>query len=238
MPFLRESTYPFLAVIVLRQHRMTAVGRLEGGWSDAAAFVDKLRGVVNDHEASIVAARAEREERAMNQNIREEQDAAFRETLRQDQEKEKKKQEAEEAKQRLEQEEKDRIKKEEERKERIRAAKMDFIGRIPDEPDLKHPEAVRILIKLPEGQRLERRFLKSEPLESLYYWVFCHPDSPDDFDITTNFPRKVLRCKPKDAELVLGRDDDEPSQELFCGETLESAGLGQSSMLFVHDLEA
>jgi hypothetical protein len=62
-------------------------------------------------------------------------------------------------------------------------------------PELNKPDIVRILIKLPNGQRLERRFSKMDSLKSLFYYVFCHPDSPDEFDITTNFPRKVVPCR-------------------------------------------
>ncbi len=111
------------------------------------------------------------------------------------------------------------------RKERIAQLKIDLVSKIPDEPDPANPEAVRVLIKLPEGQRLERRFLKSQSLKCLYYYVFCHPESPDEFDITTNFPRKVLDCKPS--------EDGGPDPPTF-----EAAGLGQSVMLFVNDLEA
>ena len=59
----------------------------------------------------------------------------------------------------------------------------------------------------------------------LHYYVFCHPDSPDEFDITANFPRMVLDCKPAETG-----DYDPPS--------FEEAGLGKSTMLFVNDLEA
>ena len=62
-------------------------------------------------------------------------------------------------------------------------------------PEPTDPQTVRILIKLPNGHRLERRFLKTSSLKSLFYYVFCHPDSPDEFEITTNFPRKVVRCR-------------------------------------------
>lgn len=217
---LRESTYPFLAVIVLRQNRMMIVGRVEGA-IDPDPLVERLEAIVRDNEAFIVAARMEREERTINQNIREEQDAAFQETLRQDQEKERKKKEAEERKRMEEEEERRREKEERDKKERIRQMKIDLVTEIPEEPEVDHPEVVKMLIKLPGGQRLERRFLKSQSLKYLYLFVFCHPDSPDEFDITTNFPKKVLECKP---EL------NPPS--------FEEAGLGQSTMLFVNDLEA
>ena len=63
---LRESTYPFLAVVVLRQNRMMIVGRFEG-FISAEDLLRRLVLVIRDNEAYIVAARAERQERQINQ---------------------------------------------------------------------------------------------------------------------------------------------------------------------------
>ena len=49
------------------------------------ALTDRLEVVIRDNEAYIVAASAERAERNINAEIRQEQDAAFQETLRLDQ---------------------------------------------------------------------------------------------------------------------------------------------------------
>ena len=87
--------------------------------------------------------------------IRAEQDAAFQETLRLDQERERQKLEAEEA-------EKARIQAEIDRKENIARQKIELAKEIPNEPPVNEPTAVRIVIKLPGGQRLERRFYKSQ----------------------------------------------------------------------------
>lgn len=217
---LRESTYPFLAVIVLRQNRMMVVGRVEGSVA-AGPLVERLEALIRDNEAFIVAARHEREERSMNQFIREEQDRAFQETLRQDQEKERKKKEEEDQKKR-EEEEALRLEKEEtDRKEEIKRMKVELVSQIPNEPEAGEADCVRVLVKLPGGQRLERRFRQSHSLKHLYFYVFCHPESPDNFDVTTNFPRTVLRCRP----------EQDPA-------TFEEAGLGSSVMLFVNDLDA
>ena len=176
-----------------------------------------------DNEAYVVAARVDREELNLNATIRAEQDAAFQETLRQDQEKERKRREEEEAKRRAEEEEARLIREEQDRVERIRRLKVELASEVPDEPAEGDAAAVRMLFKLPSGKRLERRFLRSHPLRALRLYVFCHPDSPDDFDLTTNFPRRVLRCKE-------GEDEE--------AATLEEAGLGQPQMFFVNDLDA
>ena len=160
---LRESTYPFLAVIVLRQNRMVVVGRQEGN-IEPAPLVEWLEKTIRDYEAFIVAARADRDERNFNREIRSEQEAAFEETLRQDQEletrrvEEEQRQQAEEdEKQRVEEEARQTIEAEHQRKNEIARQKLDLVSEIPEEPDQSSTEAIRILIKLPEGQRLERR---------------------------------------------------------------------------------
>merc|ERR1712226_582644 len=149
----------------------------------------------------------------MTQTIRQEQDEALQDALRQDQEKL-------------------QLEAEQNRKEKIARAKVDFASFIPDEPDKSASDAIRIVIKLPEGQRLERRFLKTDSMKYLYYYVFCHPESPDDFDITTNFPRKVLNCKPPHLMKDIGLSDtDAQINEDLTEEplTFEAAGIGQST---------
>ena len=218
---MRDPVTPFIAVIVLRQSRMVIVGRQEG-FMEAEDLVEKFERVIGENEAYVVAARADREERLLNQEIRRQQDEAFQETLAADREKDRKKKEEAEKLQREKEEEERAIREEQEKIERIRRLKVELVTEVPEEPAAEHPEAVRLLIKLPDGQRLERRFVKSQSLKALYYFVFCHPESPDEFDITTNFPRKVLKCKPEEEDVG----------------TFEEAGLGKSTSLFVVDLNA
>ena len=153
---LRENTYPFLAMIVLRQNRMVVVGRREG-MVQLENMVQWIQDTVTDYEAFIVAARAERDERNLDREIRSEQEQAFAETLRRDQEREQRAREQEEV-ERREEEERDRLRREElDRKDQIVRMKVELAGEIPEEPELGMEDTVRVVIKLPGGQRLERR---------------------------------------------------------------------------------
>jgi len=89
----------------------------------------------------------------------------------------------------------------------------------PDDPDL-----IQVVIKLPSGTRLERKFLKTDSLMHLYQFVFCHREAPDVFEIAINFPKRTLQCKGTE-------DNPEPP-------TFTEAGLGRKEMLFVYDLES
>lgn len=186
---------------------------------------------MSDYEAFIVAARAERDERNLDREIRNEQEQAFLETLRRDQERDQRRAEEDARRQEVAleetriQEEAERARKAElDRKAAIQRMKIELVSEIPEEPNIGNIEAIRVVIKLPGGQRLERRFLQSHSLKHLYYFVFCHPDSPDEFEIVSNYPKRRLPCKPSD-------EVPEPP-------TLAEAGFGKSEMLFVNDLDS
>ena len=155
---LRENTYPFLAMIVLRQHRMVVVGRQEG-LVQSDTLVNWIRNTITEYEAFIVAARVERDERNLDRELRNQQEAEYQETLRRDQEREQMAREREEI-ERREEEERERLRREElDRKDQIVKMKIEMANEIPEEPSVDSVDAVRVVIKLPDGQRLERRSL-------------------------------------------------------------------------------
>lgn len=216
---LREATYPFLALICLRDNRMTVVGRMEG-LMNVDRYISLLARLIEDNEPALIAARVDRQERTQTQQLRDEQDEAYYESVRADQEKERKKRE-EEDKKRLEEE--TRRQKEEAKRTRaqsIAQERVDRKSRIPEEPDKSNPDSLRVLIKLSNGKRLERRFLKSHSLQSLYDFVFCDEESPAEFVLVSNFPRKVYAL-------------DSSSED----QTLGDAGIEANALLFVQNIE-
>ncbi|XP_066992860.2 FAS-associated factor 2 isoform X2 [Anabrus simplex] len=219
---LRENGYPFLAVIVLHDGRMTVVGRLEGP-VEPHELIHRLQTIVRENEVALIAARAERVERNFNQTLRQQQDQAYLESLMADQEKERRRCEERQRREGEERQQREKEMEEQHRREEIQRKKVEYLTYIPDEPSLDHPEAVHIVIKLPDGTRLERRFLQTHSLEAIFYYVFCHPLSPNNFEIATNFPKRVLPCCPRGEGQV---------------QTLGDAGLRHREVLFVYDLEA
>ncbi|BFZ11435.1 hypothetical protein BsWGS_14473 [Bradybaena similaris] len=214
---LGQMNHPFLAVIVLRENQMSVVARFEGHVPGVLELMAQLEQVMARSQSSLIAARAQRAEAAFNQFLRQQQDEAYLQSLSADRQKEKKRQE-ESLRQITE-----AARKQQEREERQKE-KTYMAGQLPREPAPEHPDCIRVLLKLPSGQRIERRFLRSQSIKWLYFYVFCHKDCPDDFQIVTNFPRRSLPCQP-----VPGHTDPPSFREL---------GLGTSVFLFVHDNQA
>mmetsp|Transcript_20012 Transcript_20012/g.27875 ORF Transcript_20012/g.27875 Transcript_20012/m.27875 type:complete len:380 (-) Transcript_20012:209-1348(-) len=62
--------------------------------------------------------------------------------------------------------------------------------RIPPEPE-KGPETCTCQVRMPCGRRVVRRFLKSDTIETLHRYVRIEGDVQKDFNLVSNFPRKV-----------------------------------------------
>ncbi|XP_062520864.1 FAS-associated factor 2-like [Corticium candelabrum] len=215
---MREATYPFLAILCMQDSRMMIVERIEAGLMDADNVLASLVNAVETNEPSLVAARVDRQQHSASVALREEQDMAYQESLRQDQEKERR---LIEQREHLRLEEEERLRKEQEERDLLkslaeqRAAKQRCL---PPEPEAGSDNSTRVVIKLPNGRRLERRFAKTDSLQVLYDYAFCSDETLRNFVLVNSYPRKELHINP----------DTNMS-------TLEDFGLIPSASLFVHN---
>ncbi|KAK9842580.1 hypothetical protein WJX81_007176 [Elliptochloris bilobata] len=67
---------------------------------------------------------------------------------------------------------------------------------LPPEPPAGDPSAVDVMVRLPHGMRVSRRFLSGAPLAALFAWMdteLADPALPPGaFRLVTQFPRRVL----------------------------------------------
>lgn len=220
---LKATHFPFLGVIVLRNGRMTVVQRVQG-LIGAHDLLPALARVFDHNEEGLEAVRQERTQQYLNQSLRQQQDEAYEVSLRADQEKDRKKREQMESERRAAEEEQNRDLDVRRRRQEIEQRKDLIRQFLPPEPEPNDPEAIAVVLKLPNGVRLERRFSKTDSMSVLYNYLFVHEAAPDDFQVVTNFPRKVLPCQP--------------TQENPNPPTFAEFGLHKAELLFVHDNQA
>lgn len=218
---LRENSYPFLAMIVLKDGRMTMVGRLEG-LIQPEDLINQLTFIMEANQSYLMSERMEREQRNQTQEIRKRQDEEFEASLRADQEKERKKREEQEQRRQLEEQVRQSALMEERRLRRLEEEKERKSECLPPEPEADDPDSVKIVFKLPNDTRVERRFLFEQSLTVIHDFLFSLKETPEKFHIVTNFPRRVLPCVPTEER------PDPP--------TLKEAGLSRCEVLFVQDL--
>uniref|UniRef100_A0A672K281 FAS-associated factor 2 n=1 Tax=Sinocyclocheilus grahami TaxID=75366 RepID=A0A672K281_SINGR len=218
---LRENTYPFLAMIMLKDRKMTVVGRLEG-LIQPEDLINQLTFIMEANQTYLMSERLEREERNQTQVLRQQQDEAYLASLRADQKKAIKKREEQEQKRQEEENARQSILAEERRRRTLEEEKERKSECLPPEPSLDDPDSVKIVFKLPNDSRVERRFLFSQSLTIIHDFLFSLKETPEKFQIVTNFPRRVLPCLPT---------EEQPNPP-----TLMEAGLSRSEVLFVQDL--
>ncbi|KAI9739274.1 MAG: hypothetical protein M1834_007487 [Cirrosporium novae-zelandiae] len=175
---LKATTSPFAALIVhtpqVSSSRMSVVCRIEGPTSPDA-FVAKLRSAMATHTPALERIRSQRAEQQAARTLREEQNSAYERSLAIDRERARQKREAEEAaaavekaaleKQRLEEEE--GMKREHWRRWRAK--------NLASEPGNDVKNIVRVSLRMPDGQRVIRKFAADQDVEEVYAFVECYP---------------------------------------------------------------
>lgn len=166
-----------------------------------------LAAAIDTHRALLERVRETRASRERNRRLIAEQNAEYQESLRADRERERLEREAREAVQNAE-----RL---EEEREIRRRRKKDSLGEEPD----KAPGICSVVLRLPNGTRVSRRFSKEEALERVFDWAEVNLVDIEVACLVTTYPRKRFRY-PEDA-----------------GISLQSAGLFPSAMLLLEERE-
>ncbi|WPT10792.1 Plant UBX domain-containing protein 13 [Picochlorum sp. SENEW3] len=124
--------------------------------------------------------------------LREEQDLALKESLERDKEKQRQ-QEIEKIRE-LEREESERLEKEAQERqlnETLETKKM----RLPEEPQENQDGCFVLVIRMPNGSRLKRRFSKKDSIQSAFDFVDVEGGAtdvlPGTYNLVSQFPRKV-----------------------------------------------
>ncbi|KAK5575824.1 hypothetical protein RB653_006958 [Dictyostelium firmibasis] len=74
-----------------------------------------------------------------------------------------------------------------ERQERIEYLKLN----LKSEPSTDDENSIKLLIKLPNGINLQRRFLKSDILNDIYDFIDSKDQVSFNYSLSTNYPKKV-----------------------------------------------
>mmetsp|Transcript_29139 Transcript_29139/g.113177 ORF Transcript_29139/g.113177 Transcript_29139/m.113177 type:complete len:261 (+) Transcript_29139:961-1743(+) len=212
---LGVTTYPFVALITSPPGRSDGVTLSEYN-SDAGDFLQWLQTMSARFGTTLTRRRLHVEERDEARQLREQQDREYHETLEADRRREQAAKEA--AEQAAEQERLKREAEEEELRKRAelverREGKRVALGEEPE----KGPGVTTIGLRLPDGKRVDRRFLVSDKVAILFDWADINGVSIEHAALVSSFPRRTYQY-PEDAD-----------------KTLEEAGLSQGTMLLVEE---
>jgi len=206
--FIRARQYPFLGVLLPASVDEARVIGARQGQVEVDAIVALLTQCLEEMESHRAQITAHREQQIEDRNLREDQDREYQEALEVDrkrqeeqrrQDEERREQERREAEQR--QKEEEELQALEKRKEELaakrqkHAAALDALGEAPEATS-------RLALRLPTGQRMQRKFLPTATLRDVYDWADCvgfmqenkEKDLviPERFTLKTSFPSAEL----------------------------------------------
>lgn len=229
---LQAATYPFIAFLSMQPHPPS---RLTGSSSSAAAsskmtVFSRLEGLhvtsVNQIEAHITETlaprlnpflgrlRAQKREREAQRQLREEQDRAYAEAGKRDMERVRAKEaelKAKEAEALLKRQAEERVKEELAIKARESTNRAAWRRKTAAELGPEPREGTQLVIRLPDGRRLMRRFMISEPAIRIWHYIeveafkaisngTSQDSTPDPgyqpeitFALATTFPRRLIK---------------------------------------------
>jgi FAS-associated factor 2 len=139
----------------------------------ASEFLSKIRRAMDSHMPELTRLRAERAERDATRSIREEQDSAYERSLARDRERAKQKREEQERKRREAEEVAQAEQEQQTAAQNLENWKLWRAAHIKPEPPASDKNATRVSLRLPDGQRLIRRFDGTSTVEEIYAFVEC-----------------------------------------------------------------
>jgi len=191
---LGATTYPFISMVqpILIPGNQNLHHEIFQGTSLLVQtnVVNKITEVSSVYEPLLISARADHEQREQDRFIRQEQDEAFLQSLKEDQEKERIKREKEEQErleqEQLEREEQERLEFERQLVERKERKQKLYI----DEP-VKSPTTTKLVFRLNDGSKVQRNFIETETIEYVMdYLDTLIPDPIENYILSTHYPKK------------------------------------------------
>ncbi|KAL1598950.1 UBX domain-containing protein 10 [Paraconiothyrium brasiliense] len=174
---LNCTKFPFAGLIVhTPQVSSTAMGiatRITGP-TPPTQFISKLRQAIQTHSEPLTRVRAQRVEQQTTRNIREQQNTAYERSLAIDRERARKKKEEAERKARAEKDALERQQAAELHAEKLAQWRKWRTSSIAAEPPATEKEVVRISLRMPNADRVVRRFATDAHIEELYAFVECY----------------------------------------------------------------
>ncbi|KAF2418036.1 UBX domain-containing protein [Tothia fuscella] len=152
---------------------MSVVGRISGPMPPAS-FLSRLQQPIEKHAPELTRVRQQRQEQDSVRSLREQQDSAYERSLAQDRERAKQKKEEAERKQREEDEARRAEMEKENLARNLERWRKWRVSAIAPEPSADVKDVVRISLRMPDGERLVRKFAEDAKIEELYAFVECY----------------------------------------------------------------
>jgi FAS-associated factor 2 len=184
---LNCTKFPFSGLIVhtpsVSSSAMGIAARLAGPMPPST-YLAKLRSAMAQHTEALNRVRAQRAEQNATRNLREQQDSAYERSLATDRERARKKREEAEAAAAAEKAARAAEEAAQRYAQNLAQWRKWRAASLPKEPEPHLPNVVRISLRMPNADRVVRRFAPDASIEELYAFVECYDVLQAGEDVT------------------------------------------------------
>jgi len=170
------TKFPFTGLIVhtpqVSSTAMGIAGRIAGP-TTPSHYIAKLRAAMRQHVEPLARVRTQRAEQDATRSIRQQQDTAYQRSLATDRERARKKQQEADRLAREQQAAHEKQTAQEHHRRQLAQWRTWRASLLAPEPSPDDKNAVRISLRMPDAQRVVRRFPHDASLEDLYAFVDC-----------------------------------------------------------------
>lgn len=170
------TKFPFTGLIVhtpqVSSTAMGITGRIAGP-TTPSHYMAKLRAAMRQHVEPLARVRTQRAEQDAARSIRQQQDTAYQRSLATDRERARKKQQEADRLAREQQAAREKEAAQERHRRQLAQWRTWRASLLAPEPNSDDKNAVRISLRMPNAQRVVRRFPHDASLEDLYAFVDC-----------------------------------------------------------------
>ncbi|CAF3650727.1 unnamed protein product [Adineta steineri] len=186
---LHTNSFPCFCIIAHRGSQQTVQLKLDR-YTDADEFLAEVINGVQHADQTLQFNRERQNSRNSRDRLLEEQNAAYLDSVRADEEKAKQRLQEENERRKLEEDQR-RLQEEQQRKLQ---EFVDFRNRIkqafPDEPSSTEPDIIQVSIRLPASEPIRRCFRRTDPAKLLFEFAWTNSNVPDQFELLWGYPRK------------------------------------------------
>lgn len=193
---LSANRFPCLCIIAHHGSQQTIQLKLDH-YTDADECVAEIINGAQHADQTLEHNRERRNQSQSRDRLLEEQNAAYLDSLRADQEKAEQRLREETERRRIEEEQQRKLQEFADFRERVKQA-------LPSEPSSTEEDTIQVSIRLPAAEPIRRRFRKSDSAKLLFEFAWSDSNVPDQFELLWGYPRKRYQYEQINDETTIG----------------------------------
>lgn len=186
---LHTNSFPCFCIVAHHGSQQTVQLKLDR-YNEADEFLAEIIDGVQRADQTLQYNRERQNTRNSRDRLLEEQNAAYLDSVRADQEKAEQRLREETERRQFEENQRRLLEEQERKLQRFAEFRQNLRRTLPDEPQTNDVDTIQVSIRLPTTEPIRRRFHRTDPAKLLFEFAWTNSQVPDQFELLWGYPRK------------------------------------------------